>query len=170
MTLAVEHGDYQLHVIRSVRLDVPGLAGFQPQLGGVALHGPLGRSLVGILVAVPIPRTLGQAEVVYDAQLGHIGAKNTAVVKAAPDDLSTTPRPALPTLIPGQVAPAGDILAWAVGQRAAIFGHHAGYAWLLEVWDIGSVTVVARHVAYQVYASLAQGALRSTHRGGTGGI
>ena len=170
MTLAVEHGDYQLHVIRSVRLDVPGLAGFQPQLGGVALHGPLGRSLVGILVAVPIPRTLGQAEVVYDAQLGHIGAEDTAVVETAPNDLSTTPRPALPTLIPGQIAPTGDILTWTVSQRTAIFGHHAGYARLLEVGDIGAVTIVARHVAYQIYASLAQGALRSTNRRGASGV
>ena len=104
-----------------------------------------------VFVTIPIPRTLGQAEIVHNAQPRHALSENAAMVEPAPNSLSAPPFTSFPTFVTGQIAPSGHVLAGTLGQRAAVFRHDTGNAGPLEVDNIGPVAIIPGHIAYLVY-------------------
>src|SRR5208337_5167783 len=104
------------------------------------------RRHVGVGVAVPVPGSLGNAEVINDAHLAEVGAHDAAMIKTRPDRLAGAPRLDWLASIPRQVSPARGVIVRAVTGGAAVFGDHVGYAGVLELRNAGTVAVVAGHV------------------------
>ena len=159
----VQHSDHQLHVVRPVCTYARRLGSVQAKPCRNALHRPFRRSLVSIFIAIPIPRTFGQTEIIHDAHLGHISTELTAMVEPAPDNLPATPLAAFPSLITRQITPTGNVSARPIGSRTAIFRHHTGNAGILEIRNACAVAVIPGNISDKVYPVFTDGTLRPAH-------
>src|SRR6185436_20915058 len=90
------------------------LVGRELQSGGLADGRPWGCRNVPILVAIPIPLPLRQAEVIDHPHRAEL-AENAAVIERAPEHLTAAPRLARFAIVRREIAPTGLVSAGPVG-------------------------------------------------------
>src|SRR5207247_4923707 len=85
------NGDDDLTIIACVGAADCGFVGAQAKLRRMSRRRPLQRRDAAIFISIPVPASLGQAEVVDDS-FQSLSSRDGAVIEAAPDRLAAPPR------------------------------------------------------------------------------